>query len=36
MIHELVEPDDLILHERPELFDFKYQFSNFGLNKPDR
>ena len=24
MIHELVDPDDPILHERPELFDFKY------------
>jgi peptide deformylase len=24
MIHELVKPDDLILHERPELFDLKY------------
>ena len=24
MIHELVKSDDPILHERPELFDFKY------------
>ena len=24
MIHELAKPDDPILHERPELFDFKY------------